>query len=497
MEKLILFGMEYEVSDARVVYNNYRASFYNEAKKAKEKLYEYFKSAEPSGRADFDKVVDSGRSMINNALVITVKLLTEKELYEYSVDSIKRICVEPLTKFEDAAAAVYNQLDNIDMALRREEAARQQEIDSASSSWSGGGFGLAGALKGAATAAALNAASGAVTKALTSGDAKRAKSAHEMKIYNLLNGSETVRELCTALYDDIFCLIKTYVKILTEDKNENIGVVTDEEIIKSNDIFTNIKSGIYEDKPEVERQMWIKLFMLYPYDINYYVHLLKVHKEVFDEAKKLVEWYNMPMVELADTLLFEKYSFADITELEAAQNQKELIVAELEKFGVTESNLTYIADGKIEEILVQRRIYDEILYETEEDCEYAKVLDMKLQETIDATDRNSLEDLAALYLDIINGEDVDKYILICHKKAFTLHEPLLSAIKSCTSAEELSLYKEKFEAAKNTEISVPLIRQIDSKIKSINMIGNLNESKDKMVGAAKGLLGKAKGIFKK
>lgn len=50
---------------------------------------------------------------------------------------------------------VYNQLDNIDMALRREEAARQQEIDSASSSWPGGGFGLAGALKGKATAAVL------------------------------------------------------------------------------------------------------------------------------------------------------------------------------------------------------------------------------------------------------------------------------------------------------------------------------------------------------
>ena len=169
---------------------------------------------------------------INDALVMFVRTLTEKEIYDYSVDSIKRVCVVPITRFEETVETIYNQLDEIDMEWGRELLTRQREIESASSSWSGGGFGLKGALKGAATAAVLNVATGAVTKALTSGGAKRAASAHEMRIFDLLNDTDTVIEMSLALYDDIFSLVNTYIKILEEEKSEKISVVSDEEILK-------------------------------------------------------------------------------------------------------------------------------------------------------------------------------------------------------------------------------------------------------------------------
>lgn len=497
MAHLVLFGSEYEVQEDSVLYNDYRAIFYKEAYAAQKSLSDAFKAEELASRDDFDKIVETGRGLLNNALAKVVAELTEREIYEYSVDSLKRTAVEPLTKFEDAATNVYDQLKAIDIELQQAEAARQAEIDSASSSWSGGGFGLEGALAGAAQAALLNAASGAVTSLVTSGEGKRARNAHETKIFNLLNGSETVKNVCSALYDDVFFLVKTFVKILKEDKGENIRVVTDEDILKSNDIFNNIKSGVYKAKPEVEKQMWVKTLSTFPYNIDYFILLLNTYEECFDEIKTLIEWYNLPMDRIADTLLADKYSFDGITELEEAQNQKAQLLKELDKYGVTESSLTDVADSKIEEILVQRRTYDGVTYETEEDCGYATELDTKQQEAVSAVDKADLAALIDLYTGFINSEDVEKYAEVCTKNAIALQAPITEAIKAATSAEELAAHKEKLTSANNTQISEALVKQIDNKIKSLNMGAKINETKDKALDAAKGLFGKAKGMFKK
>lgn len=497
MTTLTLFGTEFEISDERKIYNDYRAIFFVEAESAEKTLHDYFKKHELANKADFDELVENGNRLIDKALATVVSHLTEKEIYEYSVDSIKRIAVEPLNKFNTAAENVYNQLNAINAKLKQAEAARQKEIDSASSSWSGGGFGIEGALKGAAEAAILNAATGAVTKALTSGDNKKAKSAHEVETYNALNGTATVNAICNALYDDIFCLVKTYVKILADEKSEKIHLITDDEILKANDIFNNIKSGIYNSKPEIEKQMWIKILSIYPYNVDYYIYLFKTHNEAFNEIKSIIEWYNMPIHKIADAFLIDKYNFESMTELEEVQEKRALLVDDLSKYGISESSLTDKADKAINNILIQRRTYNETIYDTEEDCEYAKKLDNEMSEKTNAVDKTDLTALTDLYLSIINSENADKFSEICTKNAVTLQDSIIEAIKSCNSIEVLNSCKDKFEASKNADISEPVIKQINSKIKSLNVLENINESKDKVVGAAKGLFGKAKGLFKK
>lgn len=495
MKNLTLFGINYEVSDESVAYNEYRAVFFKEACAAEKKMYDYCETHELEDRSGFMELAEFGRQLVNNGLAVVVKNLSEKEIYDYSVDSIRRMVVEPLTKFDEAVNYVVSSLDDIDAELRAAEAARQREINSASSSWSGGGFGIEGALKGAAQAAILNAASGAVTKALTSGDSKRAKSSYEMKIYNLLNGTDTVNKLCRAVYDDIFYLVKTYTKILIEDKKEQIRVVDDAEIMKSNDIFNNIKSGVYT-KPEIEQQMWIKVFALFPYNIDYFILLIKMHEENLEEIKTLIDWYNLPMSRIADKLLDDKFSFDDITDVEAAQEKKALLLEDLAKYGVSDSYLVKAADTKIDELLVLRRTYEGIVYDTDEDCEHAKALDTTLSEKISGVSTSDFNSLMEAYFDIIGADDFDKYNAVYKKNATKLHEPVISAVKSSNSAEELSAVNEKLHSA-NAELNAPLIKLIESKIKSINTREKAGEMKDKAVDAAKGLFGKAKGIFKK
>lgn len=496
MKNLTLFGIDYEVSDERVIYNEYRAIFFQEACKAEKEMHDYCKSNTIVDKIGFMQLAEFGKQLINNGLAVVVRNLSEKEIYDYSVDSIRRMAVEPLVKFDEAVASVVAQIDAIDDELRRAEEARQRQINSASSSWRGGGHGLEGAIKGAADAAILNAASGALTKAMTAGDSKKAKSKHQTQLSNLLNGADTTRKLCRAIYDDVFYLVKTYVKILIDDKGEKIQEVSEAEIVKSNDIFNNLKSGVYT-KPEIEQQMWVKVLTLFPYDIDYFIYLIKTHEDRLDEIKVLVEWYNLPMSRIADTLLTDKYSFDNITELEEVNEKKEQLLLDLGTFGIAESDLVSSADAKIDEILVQRRTYEEVVYDTEEACEKAKNLDAEYSESISAVDTSDFTALTDLYLTITEGENSDDFADICNKNAEKLHEPLVALIKASKSEEELVALKEKLSSEKNAELNAPLIKQIDSKVKSLNTMGKVTDAKDKAVDTAKGLFGKAKGIFKK
>lgn len=141
-------------------------------------------------------------------------------------------------------------------------------------------------------------------------------------------------------------------------------------------------------------------------------------------------------------------------------------------------------------------MHEGIVYDTDEDCEHAKALDTTLSEKISGANTSDFNALMETYFDIIGADDFDKYNAVYKKNAVKLHEPVISAVKSSNSAEELSAVNEKLHSA-NAELNAPLIKQIESKIKSINTREKAGEMKDKAVDAAKGLFGKAKGIFKK
>lgn len=497
MEKnLVLFGTEYQVSEENVIYNEYREVFYTIADKSEQDFLKFYKEKAPEDRAAFDEAVEYGKKLINDGVNYLVGKLTEKNIYDYSADSIKRVAVIPITKFEESSNAVYNGLDAIENELRAAEAARQREIDSASSSWSGGGFGIEGALKGAAQAAVLNAASGLVTKAVTAGDSKRAKNAYEMKIYNLLTSTDTIKDLANSIYSDVFDLLKTYLKILVEDASEQVKDISDTAVVKSNDIFTNMTAGIYKD-PEVEKSMWIRMLGFYPYDLRYFVELLKKHDEAFDEIIALMNWYHMPINKAADVLLCDKYNFSEINELQEAESQKQLLLTDLQKYGIESSGIVDEADKKIDEILVIRRTYDDVVYDTEEECANAKALDEKLAADITAVDKNSLEALMTMYLDITTGSNAQTFGVVCNKNALTMHNSILEAIKRSNSIEELNAYKEQLNTEANAELNAPIIKMIDSRIKVLGVSENLNAAKDKAAGAIKGIFGKAKGFMKK
>ncbi len=147
------------VSDALEAYNQYRKNFQGEADLAQARFYQLYQQ---NNSLD-DVIANAPKQMhqsISPAVDACVKQLIEHSIltidatrFEEQYPEIRDIWCEPYLKLYDRYAEIVMGQEELDRyrVARRESRAR----------WSGGGFGLSGALKGAAMAGALNLASGA------------------------------------------------------------------------------------------------------------------------------------------------------------------------------------------------------------------------------------------------------------------------------------------------------------------------------------------------
>lgn len=159
MRTLFVFGRPVMVSDALEAYNQYRKMFQEEADLAKARFYSLYQQ-----NNSLDAVIANAPNQLHQsispAVDACVKVLVEHNILtvdaarlEAQYPEIRDIWCEPYLKLYDHYAEIVLGQEELDRyrVARRESRAR----------WSGGGFGLSGALQGAAMAGALNLVSGA------------------------------------------------------------------------------------------------------------------------------------------------------------------------------------------------------------------------------------------------------------------------------------------------------------------------------------------------
>lgn len=159
MRTLFILNQPVPISDSLEAYNTYHRRFRREADQAQARFYQLYQQ-----NTSLDDVIRNGpaqmRQSISAGIDACVKILVEhnilsidSERFEERYPEIRDIWCEPYLKLYDRYAEIALNQEELDRyrVARRENRAR----------WSGGGFGLSGALKGAATAGALNLVSGA------------------------------------------------------------------------------------------------------------------------------------------------------------------------------------------------------------------------------------------------------------------------------------------------------------------------------------------------
>ena len=493
-----LFGKNYEVSEERLHYNFYRNQFTKIAEASAEKFVSHYMENADNLSQVVNIAENYGNQLFSDALKATVKLLISKGIYEIDSDTLIANAVEKPVYFKQVLDSVKSQVHNFEEAYRKSEAARQAQINSASSSWSGGGHGIEGALKGAAEAAVLNMASGAITKAVTSGAAKQNLSAKDQKIYELLNNQNTAVKLAEGLYKDIFCMVKTFVSILAENQVEPVENIPEEEISKSVAIYHNLKENLYEDA-ELTVQMWMKLLTYYPYDVRYFTLLLEQENDNLNEILTLADVYHIPMNQAASALLESRYQFKGITDLQEAQAQKEKLLDDMQKYHIEKTPLLTVADERIHAIMNDNCTYKGISYNTEEERNQAEALDNALAEQISGVERNNLLAMTELYISILSNSENVNYSQIKQERASELNSLMIENIQNYpeNTKEILTACKEQLESNTNTELNQPILKALNAKIGKLNFSEKKDQLANNISGGLSNISNGLGGLFKK
>lgn len=334
-----LIGEKFTVSDKLLNYTNAKAYFEEQYKQI---LYDFYN--------DFDKylsienlineVMSDFRQQINKLFKICVKICADEGIYNIDTQSLYEICDKrgDFKAFYDVCNSLlskYSQLEN-------EEAQRQQmkQLQRQNrSSWSGGGFGLQGALKGAATAGALNAGTGLFRAVGDSISDSSARKKHEAKKKNMLNSDNTINNLYFGLEVSMKNVFDTLIYfVLVEygiDKYAYEFKYREAEVI-----MNNINDDVIP-KDKIVESIYLVLYYN-PFSTRPYVYLLENFMQYSNNIIYMANFFYVDISDEISSLINRYYSVLPVKTLDNLQESKVKLNAFCTKINVQKDFETLI-----------------------------------------------------------------------------------------------------------------------------------------------------------
>lgn len=146
-----------------------------------------------------------------------------------------------LAPWERGFKAASNAYKCVVNAEKQREKERAEQTDELGSSWSGGGFGLTGAIKGAVEAEALNLASAAISGTFNAIGRKMSKKENEKKFQDIFKRRKD--EIINGVFETIANGADALVACCNEHGIRIEGAVTVEEAVKAERMCNNLKVG--------------------------------------------------------------------------------------------------------------------------------------------------------------------------------------------------------------------------------------------------------------
>lgn len=288
-EKVKLFGNDFSLSTQKHNYLHVTYQFECIANKA----YSQYTN-------DFNKYSNNLKDIISNAAEHIKKaykmssdkileMLAENDIYNISANDIQK-------EFINCGEAIeaYNTIEDKYEEIITDQAekdayrtARRQNR----SKWEGGGFGLSGAIKGAATAGALNMASGAahgafnlIAKAGSSISAAIDKS-------SIYEEEKKEQSIALGIWLDIYSARMFYMNALQNAKKCNFEIITDDDEDEAETLFGNCTTVV--SNPEKQKELLFKVLLLDGTVKKYYSYILKTFPEEAASIITIAGWYHV------------------------------------------------------------------------------------------------------------------------------------------------------------------------------------------------------------
>lgn len=318
--------------------------------------------------------------------------------------------------------------------------------------WEGGGFGLSGALEGAATAGALNAASGLLHGAMAGIGNMGTEIAKSTKLNELFNTPSTLSGFADGLESDVRNYFVTVGKTLEQKANINIQWITVDQSNEASNIISNLNSSLPEN---VRLDMIFKALEKDPRSYNCYNYIFSNYGIAEkNNVLKIANYFYVDMSSAIDEYLKSVINMDKLDTLEGAEENKARVLEEMGKLGIEKA---FMLD-KVEEVIYNRRL--EVLYNKINACVTTTELEALLNDADREYYKNDIEE--------INNKAQQKTDELC--TYFNIRFPSQEEAVSQKKQHEVFLE----EIAKSSSSAV--VKDIESKIFASSLHENIKQS---------------------
>lgn len=373
MTTLMFAGKELQVTPAREAYNGIRVKYVKLAMAAAcdfaENFENYFKNLEELHER-CESIV--GERYLKPGVEEAIQDLVGKKIIDIDEDVFFEEFLSQRLTWEDDFSEVDNQYLEIVMATEERDAYRTARREGRGK-WVGGGFGIEGALKGAATAGAINLLAGLVHGAVNIG-AKGVSAVDDMikkdKIYQSQETRSALqRAVAKVIFDIHFALIDA---INTRSSQKIVGSVAESDAKRAGSLLENVRKGRIQENEKLGTIL--DALSLNPYDDDIYEYIIEWKGDANGELEKIAEYFGVPLVaEYKQSLLEKTRQSLDFSTASGCQSAVRVLGEQAAKIG-------YIGFDAEKDALLQRasslelaeRSVGDIVYETKSAADSAR-----------------------------------------------------------------------------------------------------------------------------
>jgi hypothetical protein len=224
------------------------------------------------------------------------------------------------------------------------------------SRWSGGGFGLEGALKGAATAGALNIATGAFSSIGNSIGNMFSNHAAKKKMERIFSDKNTLIELKKGVWQSVFNVHFAYLDVLEQIKGETYSCYTKSNYDKAKAIHNNL----LKLKPTFENAVnpICELIKEYPYSYEFFNTIITMYGDEKNQIEEIGDFFHINVKNIKLDLLDEEVSNIDYSEISDINSTTETISNKAILLGLDKT----IYEKKREDIQKEYKNYQRNVY---------------------------------------------------------------------------------------------------------------------------------------
>lgn len=328
MVKYALLGQVLMFDDAAERYFDLNFAANNASVAAKEHFVDWYKQC-----GNIETVLqgyeDVARELLSElAFQPLFSQLPNCGIYDISQETYWNSCIQ----FGEAAAsaeAVEQKYLAIIGQQEKDRQAREYRKNSRGR-WSGGGFGMSGAIKGAAEAAAMNAVTGLGHSAFNAiGNAGSALSA-SMEKNSLYHDDNTRNTLQKGIISDLYSAFSAHMSLLNKYHPQYIRSIFDYD--KSNALFDNARK-----LPEKRSELLLQAVQFCPWNAALVRYIFINFPSDRETVCKIAERFSVDLISCMEDMLAQEYTDLAQSSESEAQKARERILQLMRKYRITES----------------------------------------------------------------------------------------------------------------------------------------------------------------